>query len=204
MSSPWVDSFCSEPRRRYFVKIELSYLNDNFNFFGLRGFSHESQLTFLSAVDAIRGPSLSSERRPQELTPDVERAAVRLYGLLHARYLLTQNALCQMYDKFTRKEFPRCPRICCGGQVCLPYGPNDEIEVSMLRMFCPECREVYVADDEISHSIDGAYFGPSWIHLFVQRYERKLRVVPHGELKKPNLRLFGFEIECRDDSSEEN
>jgi casein kinase II subunit beta len=197
MSSPWVDSLCSVPRRRYFVTIELSYLNDNFNFFGLRGKVHEDQTTFRSAVDAIRG-------RPQELLPDVHRAAVRLYGLLHARYLLTQNALCQMYDKFTRKEFPRCPRICCGGQVCLPYGPNDEIGVSMLRMFCPQCREVYVADDEISHSIDGAYFGPSWIHLFVQRYEKELGVVPRAGLKKPNLRLFGFEIECRDDSSEED
>jgi hypothetical protein len=67
-------------------------------------------------------------------------------------------------------------------------------------MFCPECREVYVADDTICDSIDGAYFEPSWIHLFVQKYETESK----RELKKPHLRLFGFQIECQDEETEED
>jgi casein kinase II subunit beta len=198
----WVDYFCSELRGRYFVKIESSYLTDNFNLFGLRAKARDNQQTFRCAVDAIRGPYLPSDRRPEDWPPDVEIAAVRLYGLLHARFLLTHNALAQMYDKYARDEFPRCPRTCCDGHVCLPYGPSEEIGVSVLRMFCPRCKEVYVSDDRVSDKIDGAYFGPSWVHLFLQKYEREPKLVPRGELKKPRIRLFGFRIECEDDGSD--
>jgi casein kinase II subunit beta len=198
----WVDFICSDARGRYFVKIESSYLNDNFNFFGLRAKGREAQQNFRCAVDAIRGPYLPPERRPEDWPPDIERSAGRLYGLLHARFLLTQIALSQMYEKYSREEFPRCPRACCDGAVCLPYGPSEEIGVSVLRMFCPRCKEVYIADDRISESIDGAFFGPSWVHLFVQKYERETKVVPRTELKKPMIRLFGFRIESEDDGSD--
>jgi casein kinase II subunit beta len=200
----WVDYFCSESHGRYFVKIESSYLTDNFNFFGLRGKTRESPQTFRYAIEAIRGPYIPPDRRPEDWPPDVEHAAVHLYGLLHARFLLSHNALSQMYEKYVRGEFPRCPRTCCDCQVCLPFGLSEEVGVSVLRMFCPRCKEVYVSDDRISESIDGAYFGSSWVHLFLQKYERESRAVSRGELKKPKIRLFGFKIEYQKDKSDDD
>jgi casein kinase II subunit beta len=196
----WVDWFLRDPRSRYFAKVAPSYLLDNFNFFGLRSKTRDSQQTFRCALDLIRGPYLPPDRRPAEWTPDVDRCAVRLYGLIHARYLLTSSALAQMHDKYTRGEFPRCPRTHCDGQVCLPYGPSDEFGVSALRIFCPRCKEVYAADDQNFETIDGGFFGSSWIHLFLQKYEA---VVPHGEIKRPVIRLFGFKIADEDESDDD-
>jgi casein kinase II subunit beta len=196
----WVEWFLRDPRSHYFARVSPSYLLDNFNFFGLRGKTRDSQQTFRCALDQIRGAHLPAERRPAEWTPDVDRCAAQLYGLVHARYLLTSAALSQMHEKYTRAEFPRCPRAYCDGQVCLPYGPSDDVDVSVLRIFCPRCRDVYAADDRICETIDGGFFGPSWVHLFLQKYEA---LVPRGQARRPAIRLFGFKID-EEDASEED
>jgi casein kinase II subunit beta len=206
----WIDAFMASPRGRFFAKVDMAYLNDAFNLYGIRSKVRDS---FRYAIELVRGHSISGEHRlsewPAYVDRDaIEKAAVRLYGLVHARFLLTRGqrqGLDQMYEKYSRQEFPRCPRTYCEGHVCLPFGPSEEPDESVLRMFCPNCREVYTTDDLICEQIDGAYFGPSWVHLFVQEYQAK-DVIKKGELKKPPIRLFGFRIETGlcDEASEED
>jgi casein kinase II subunit beta len=205
----WVDTFLATPRGRFFAKVDMAYLVDPFNLYGLRVKVREH---FRNAVELVRGHGFSPDGQLSELPADVDRAAiqraaVRLYGLVHARFLLTQGekqGLDQMYEKYSRQEFPRCPRTFCEGHVCLPFGPSEEPDESVLRIFCPNCREVYSADDPVCEQIDGAYFGPSWVNLFIQEYQTK-GVVKKGPLKKPPIRLFGFRIKTRssDDTSDD-
>lgn len=53
---------------------------------------------------------------------DVQNVLVDLYGLMHARYILSFNGLEMMKNKYLRGIFGKCPRDLCDGQNCLPTG----------------------------------------------------------------------------------
>jgi casein kinase II subunit beta len=196
----WVDWFTASSTGRYFVKVDSYYLNDLFNFFGLRS----KVASYRYALEAIRGPYESSERmeqrRGEDYPADLDQSAKCLYGLIHARFLQTRQGLDQIRTKYLKGCYPHCPRYHCQSTVCLPYGPCEELRESPLRLFCPRCNEVYVSDDREFSGIDGAYFGSSWIHLFLLSYPdvRKMR----KDDAKPPLRLFGFKIELEDTEEE--
>merc|ERR1711862_404418 len=69
--------------------------------------------------------------------------ACTLYGLIHARYIVTTHGLDAMYNKYAAKEFGICPLLQCGGQPVLPVGTTDEIGVDTVKIFCPKCQCVY-------------------------------------------------------------
>ena len=70
----------------------------------------------------------------------VESAAEMLYGLIHARYILTSRGMQAMYEKYIAVDFGRCPRVYCQGQQALPVGLSDMPRSSTVNIYCPKCQ----------------------------------------------------------------
>lgn len=186
MSISWVDWFLTTPAGRYFVRIDDGYLSDTYNYYGLR----QKVPNFSAAFELIRGPRIEPGARPAEWPEDIDSYGACLFGLLHARYLLTDEGQRRMRKRCEDGAFPHCPRTLCRGAQCLPYGAADDIGQSELLLFCPCCGDVYRAGGEAMET-DGAFFGPNWVHPFLARYRD---LVPSELPERYVPRIFGFHV----------
>ena len=87
---------------------------------------------------------------------DLYQSAMDLYGLIHARFILTAKGLQMMKEKFLKNVFGACPRILCDRQLVLPIGMSEELSISRVKVFCPKCKEVYIPRMRFV-DVDGAY-----------------------------------------------
>ena len=183
----WSDWFLSTPAGHYFIKIDEDYLNNTYNFYGLR----QKIPHFNAAFELIHGPYIDPEDRTSEWPDDIDNYGICLFGLLHARFLLTEKGQKRMHKKYINGDFPQCPRTLCKGSKCLPYGKSDNIGQSEVLMFCPNCNDVYYMNNDESITMDGAFFGPNWVHPFLERYKE---LVPDEIPEKYVPRIFGFHV----------
>lgn len=96
----------------------------------------------------------------------IYQEATDIYGLIHARYIVTPKGLAIMRQKFMKGDFGVCPRVLCDRQPTLPIGMSEEIRTSRVKIYCPKCQEVYIPKKKC-HDIDGAYFGCSFPHILL-------------------------------------
>lgn len=181
----WVDWFLAGPLGRWFVRVDDSFLTTEHNYYGIQ----QKVPNFHMAYELIIGPKLSVEAQHKNWPKDIDVYGTCLYGFLHARYLLTSAGLEKMYAKYTENAFPSCPRtLCCGFQM-LPMGRSDVIGHDDIKFFCPNCQKIYNAPIDTSLLVDGAFFGPSWIHLFIAKFNE---FRPKEPLKVYIPRIYGF------------
>ena len=63
--------------------------------------------------------------------------------------------------------FGASPRVLCNRQLILPVGMSEDLSISMVKVYCPKCEEVYVPRIKFVN-IDGTYFVCSFPHIFFQ------------------------------------
>ncbi|KAL9671487.1 hypothetical protein QQ045_009055 [Rhodiola kirilowii] len=136
----WISWFCNLRGNEFFCEVDEDYIQDDFNLCGL-----SSQVPYYDyALDMILDiDSSNSDMFTEEQNELVESAAEMLYGLIHARYILTSKGLNAMLEKYKSYDFGRCPRVYCAGQPCLPVGQIDIPRSSTVKIYCPKCEDVY-------------------------------------------------------------
>jgi casein kinase II subunit beta len=183
----WIQRFCGLKGHDFFAEVEEEYIRDNFNLYGLRGriqyYDHALEMT------------LSTEAPDEDDLADTEfleiyRDATDLYGLIHARYIVSPRGLQVMREKYLKGAFGTCPRVLCDRQHVLPLGTSEELRVARVKVFCPKCEQVYAPKTKYGE-LDGSYFGTSFPQIFLQSYPSLVPV----ETPRPYIpRIFGFKV----------
>lgn len=183
----WIAWFVNIRGNDFFCEVEESFIQDDFNLTGL-----SSQVPYYDhALDMILDIDIPIDSLSEEQHEIVETAAEVLYGLIHARYILTHAGMNKMYEKYQNVDFGRCPRSHCQGQPVLPVGLSDITRKYSVEVFCPRCHETYHPRSSKHANLDGAYFGTTFCHLFLLTHP-ELIVPKSNDTYVP--RIFGFRI----------
>lgn len=151
---------------------------------------------FLPSAFISTDPSDDPEERLS-----VDKSARHVYGLIHARFILTTAGLERMLTKYLAGTFGVCPRVLCQETKLLPLGVSDIPRVDGVKLFCPHCEDVYCTKSARHGSVDGAYFGTTFAHMFLQTYPE---LVPVKSNKKYIPKIFGFKIADRNALAKQN
>jgi len=160
-------------------------LTDRFNLTGLNTEVQYYQYA-LELVTDVFDLNCDDEMREQ-----IEKSARHLYGLVHARYIVTTRGLSKMLEKYKKAEFGKCPRVMCEQQPLLPMGQHDSPNVSAVKLYCAKCEDLYNPKSTRHASIDGAYFGTSFHNILFQVYPA---IMPAKSVRHYEPKVFGFRV----------
>ncbi|EAN84040.1 putative Casein kinase II subunit beta [Trypanosoma cruzi] len=197
---PWIVWFCELKSHEFFCVVDREFIDDEFNLTGL-----STMVSFYHyALDLILDlETQNSARLTAEQQRLVESSAETLYGLIHARFITTQRGLKLMEEKFAEGEFGRCPRVFCGGQAVLPVGQSDVVRESSVKLYCPKCQDIYYPRSSRHRTLDGAFWGTTFPHLFLMHLRENGKVIA-----KPKQhyvpRIYGFRLREKGNAKEEH
>lgn len=206
----WIEWFLGFRGNELFCAVDEDFISDRFN---ITGIGHDIP-QFKKAYELISGSYgneilfssfyanfvVDHEENDGEVRNIIEKSARHTYGLIHSRFILTSAGLEKMLEKYEQGVFGTCPRVLCKQAKLLPIGISDITGVEGVKLFCPHCEDIYTPKSARHASIDGAYFGTTFAHMFVQTFPN---IVPQVKARQKYVpRIFGFRISDR--SSKEN
>ncbi|KAL9931445.1 hypothetical protein V8E36_009731 [Tilletia maclaganii] len=172
-SITWIKWFCSLPGHDFFSEVDEDFIEDDFNLTGL------SQVVpfYKEALEMILDVETIDDSHKVPDISIIESSAELLYGLIHQRFINTRRGLQQMLEKYEGCHFGTCPRVYCHLQPVLPCGRSDLPGLETVKLYCPNCMDCYQPPSSRFSGVDGAYFGTTFPHLFLQNY-RELEPSP--------------------------
>jgi casein kinase II subunit beta len=192
----WIAWYCGLKGNEYLCEVDKGYIEDGFNLYGLRAIvpNYSESLKVILDVDPQYG-----------CDSDTLTTASQLYGLIHARYILTTAGLNAMHEKYIQGDFGRCPIHFCGGRV-IPAGLHADSRQSSIKAYCPKCGNIFDrprsseshdGDGGGSNELDGAVIGPTFPHLFFMTFTEEMP--PSSSLTAIPLsqyvpKVFGFKV----------
>uniref|UniRef100_A0A6B2GAA5 Casein kinase II subunit beta n=1 Tax=Myxobolus squamalis TaxID=59785 RepID=A0A6B2GAA5_MYXSQ len=122
------------------------------------------------------------------------RQACLLYGMIHARFIMTASGHQKMLEKYKTNDFGSCSLFNCESQAYLPLGLSDQPYETNVKLYCPRCENIYIPRSSRHIHIDGAFFGTSFPHLFFMlNPERR----PSANKSVYVPRIYGFKLHPR-------
>jgi len=128
----WISWFCSLPGHDFFCEVPEDFVEDDFNLFGL----NTAVDSYNEALDTILDLEVDDDSLQDDGMVSIERSAEMLYGLIHARYIVTKAGLAAVLQKYDRRVFGSCPRVLCDNAPLLPIGQYDAVGKEGVKVFC--------------------------------------------------------------------
>jgi casein kinase II subunit beta len=138
--------------RSWFVEIDDYFLQSSVSYYNL----HQWVSHFNRAATVVKGESIDLSSLNRGQVERIGESTHRLYGLLHQRFVITDDGARKLQRKVSAGIYGICPRLVCGGAKLLPYGSTVEPDEDRVKCWCPRCHDLY----ESTSDLDAAYFGP--------------------------------------------
>eukprot|EP01012_Entosiphon_sulcatum_P040144 TRINITY_DN53792_c0_g1_i1.p1 TRINITY_DN53792_c0_g1~~TRINITY_DN53792_c0_g1_i1.p1 ORF type:complete len:278 (+),score=46.61 TRINITY_DN53792_c0_g1_i1:34-834(+) len=185
---PWITWFCTLKGNEFFCEVDEEYLQDEFNLTGLATMVpfYEYALDMILDLESPGEDDLTEEQQQM-----VESAAETLYGLIHARFILTNAGMKLMEEKFKSAVFGQCPRVMCNNQAVLPVGQSDIMREASVKVYCPKCNDIYYPRSSRHKNLDGAFWGTTFPHLFLMTYPDHISPKPRFTYVP---KVYGFRV----------
>jgi len=189
--SNWIDNHLSKKGNNFLCRVDEAFIADHFNLYGLTSSSsgadfYRTLKRILNTDDETDASSSTLQFREEA----EEREAERLYGLIHARYIMTRRGMDLMQEMLMHKVFSSCPRIACRTSL-LPIGLSDDPDKEPVKLYCERCKDIFHPPSRKHNGLDGAFFGTGFPHMFFMMNPER----SSSEKNKPFVgRLCGFRI----------
>ncbi|XP_003246765.1 casein kinase II subunit beta-like [Acyrthosiphon pisum] len=184
-SSTWIKRLLNKPENAFMCMVDMSYIQDKFNLVGLENTlpDYESALRVVLDDAPLSCAATNTASRS---------AAELVYGLVHARYVMTPRGVAKILEKYMAGCFGHCPRENCKRSAVLPIGLCDIVGENTVRIFCPRCMDVYIPPSGVKGAaVDGAYFGTGLPHMVLMTRPEYIPSRPRG---RHVAKLYGFRI----------
>eukprot|EP00658_Telonema_sp_P-2_P078178 TRINITY_DN725_c0_g1_i8.p1 TRINITY_DN725_c0_g1~~TRINITY_DN725_c0_g1_i8.p1 ORF type:complete len:235 (-),score=68.28 TRINITY_DN725_c0_g1_i8:270-932(-) len=186
----------SQPGNHLLIRVDEDYIEDSFNLYGLNkvipNFRDTLRLLLTTAEDA----EICLE---EDWIGPGYQSLLDLYGLIHARYILTTPGMNKIRRKLVNGVFGTSPNhpdekvLPIGLGDCLNAGPPMGYNIARGEVVPMMCW---------GDKLDGAYFGTTAAHLFMMLNPAlhgpqgwPLKGVLHGqEQTEYQPRIFGFKV----------
>ena len=178
MSQSWIDSLLNSPRGHLFVRVSDDFIRENA--------ANAAEFGSIDNYQDLLPIILSNDNQVNE---SLQNDAEKLYGIIHRYFLMTEKGRLLMMERQRQGDFPKCPRFLCHDFTCVPFGSSNECKRAEVHMFCPNCTDVY--NYKISPTIDGAYFGPYWVHFLMNEHPE---IAGDEEVESYTPHVFGFNV----------
>eukprot|EP01062_Namystynia_karyoxenos_P029508 TRINITY_DN22158_c0_g1_i1.p1 TRINITY_DN22158_c0_g1~~TRINITY_DN22158_c0_g1_i1.p1 ORF type:complete len:319 (+),score=92.67 TRINITY_DN22158_c0_g1_i1:129-959(+) len=197
---PWIQWFCSLKGNEFFIEVDEEYVQDDFNLTGLSTMVpfYEYALDMILDLESPGEDDLTEEQ--QQL---VETAAETLYGLIHARFILTNRGMRLAEEKYHDIAWGRCPRVLCAGQPVLPVGQSDIMREASVKVYCPQCCDIYYPRSSRHKSLDGAFWGTTFPHLFIMCNQHIFQHIPKCS-RSYTPKIYGFRVHKKKEEGEQS
>lgn len=182
---PWIKQFCNQPQNSWFVQIDPDWVADWFNQYGI----DDMFTDFDMAIELITDRHSDNwDSFTEQKISLIHQQALRIYGMLHARWITQPRGMNLMKEKYEKGVFGTCPRYSCKGAKVIPMGQTLAVRRHSAKIFCPKCRDIYRPTEVV---LDGAYFGPAFPHIFLSEYSQYDK---RKEFEPYQMKAFGFKI----------
>lgn len=193
----WIDWYCRLSGNEFLCEVDRTFIEDNFNLYGLRE---------IFGTDYRRDLGIILDHPDAVFRMSMEMPVRNLYGMIHARFILTKRGQEKMLRKYKLGHFGVCTQLGCEKQHVLPVGLSDQLNddskgsdlTSSVMVYCPRCRGVYFPADRCTGrptktEMNGAYFGTTFPHLFMMQFS-ELWPKPPLQIPPYQPSVFGFKV----------